>query len=68
MVNKEYGILEIYTEVIFNKHEYHWRLKSQDGDIIARSDIGYRDKVECDKYIELVKHNIKTDNIFYYLP
>jgi uncharacterized protein YegP (UPF0339 family) len=44
---------ETYTDA---KHEYRWRLKDGDGDIIATSGQGYAAKADCTKMVDnLVK-------------
>ena len=51
---KEGGKLkfELYED---KKKEYRWRLKAANGQTIASSSEGYKDKADCTKAIDLIK-------------
>jgi uncharacterized protein YegP (UPF0339 family) len=43
---------ETYTDA---KGEYRWRLKSSNGQVIATSGQGYKDKRDCENAIDVIK-------------
>jgi uncharacterized protein YegP (UPF0339 family) len=48
--------LEIYKD---QREEYRWRLKAENGQIIAEGGQGYSSKAKCEQGIEAVKHDIR---------
>jgi uncharacterized protein len=51
---------ELYKD---KKGEYRWRLKASNGQIIADSGEGYKNKDDCKDGLESVKHNAPTAQI-----
>jgi len=55
MGGDEMGRFEIYLDNSA-KSEWRWRLKADNGKIIAVSGEGYSNKADCEESIRLVKH------------
>jgi uncharacterized protein len=45
---------EVYKD---KKGEWRWKFKASNGDILADSGEGYKNKSDCEAGIESVKHN-----------
>jgi uncharacterized protein len=45
---------EVYKD---KKGEWRWRFKASNGDILADSGEGYKNKSDCEAGIESVRHN-----------